>query len=148
MAKTARILIVDDDPDFVEINKTILESHGYTVETADRPANAWEKVKNWMPDLICLDVMMPSGTEGFHFAYKVRSDTETRDIPILMITSIHDHSDFQFSPDQDGDFLPVEYFLEKPIKSDVLISHVELLLESGRAKKETKPDKGIGLKRD
>ncbi|MBN2355811.1 response regulator [candidate division KSB1 bacterium] len=146
MAEKAKILVIDDDPDFVMINRTILESAGYQVDAAQDPDSAWLKIKAWMPDLICLDVMMPTGTEGFHFAHRIRKDAETNHIPILMITSIHDHTDLRFSS-EDEDYLPVDDFVEKPIKKETLLQKVETLLAQGhdRSKKHSK-DKGIGLK--
>jgi CheY-like chemotaxis protein len=147
MAEKGKILLVDDDPDFNTINRTILESDGYTVEEARDPESAWDKIKQWQPDLICLDVMMPTGTEGFHFAYRVRSDEATKHIPIIMITAIHQHSDLRFST-EDGEFLPVDEFVEKPIKREVLLARVEALLNAARPL-SPKPadDRGIGLKK-
>ncbi len=147
MSEPVKILLIDDDPDFIMINRTILESNGYVVDAAMDAKTAVEKVKTWKPNLICLDVMMPTGTEGFHLAYKIRQDPETKHIPILMITAIHDYSDFRFST-EDGEFLPVDEFIEKPIRGPVLLTKVSELL--GRAANEqVKPasDKGIGLKK-
>ncbi|HNS73636.1 MAG TPA: response regulator [bacterium] len=147
MAEQGKILLVDDDPDFNIINRTILESDGYCVEEAKDPESAWEKILSWKPDLICLDVMMPTGTEGFHFAYKVRRDEATRHIPILMITAIHQHSDFRFST-EDGEYLPVDEFVEKPIKPEVLLAKVKALIAAARpALPRPADDKGIGLKK-
>lgn len=144
----AKILLVDDDQDFVTINRIVLEKNGYKVEEANNPDVAWDKIKSWKPDLICLDVMMPTGTEGFHFAYKLRRNEMTKGIPILMITSIHEKSDFRFSPEEDGDFLPVQEFVEKPIQPQELLQKVQFLLkESGSQKAQPKDDKGIGLKK-
>ncbi len=145
----AKILLVDDDQDFVEINRMVLESNGYQVASASHPDIAWKKIEEWRPDLICLDVMMPAGTEGFHFAYKLRKNDGTRTIPILMITSIHEHVDFRFSPEDDGEFLPVNDFVEKPVRGDVLLAKVESLLGKAKSMTEKKADdKGIGLKRE
>ncbi len=147
MAEAGKVLLVDDDPDFNLINRTILESDGYTVEEARDPESAWEKIRSWQPDLICLDVMMPTGTEGFHFAYRVRRDPATEHIPIIMITAIHQHSDFRFST-EDGEFLPVDDFVEKPIKREVLLARVKALLATARpAHPRPADDKGIGLKK-
>jgi CheY-like chemotaxis protein len=147
MANQGKILLIDDDQDFIMINRTILESSGYVVEAATDARTALDKIKSWQPDLICLDVMMPSGTEGFHLAYKIRRDPEMSAIPILMISAIHDHSDFHFSPD-DGDYLPVDEFLEKPVRAEQLLQKVERLLSDAGRRQEQKqtPDKGIGLK--
>ena len=145
----AKILLIDDDEDFIAINRIILEKNGYEVQAANGPEEAWEKIITWKPDMLCLDVMMPTGTEGFHFAYKVRKHEETKLIPILMITSIHEKSDFTFSPETDGDYLPVEKFVEKPIPPDVLLTSVkELLGKAHDLKQKKEKDKGIGLKKD
>ena len=128
MGSGKKIFIVDDDPDFVEINKTYLERENYRVDYAYTAEEAMEKIVSWMPDLIILDVMMPSGTEGFHFAYKLRKDTALKDIPVLMITAINQNSPFTFSSDTDGDYLPVEDFLEKPVNADELLQRVAALL--------------------
>ena len=148
MKNGAKILIVDDDSDFVEINKTILESKQYDVDSASNPDEAWEKVNSTKPDLVILDVMMPTGTEGFHFAYKLRQDQKLKKLPVLMITQINQESSFNFSPDTDGDFLPVEDFLEKPVTAEDLLSSVERLLQkaSDHAWEKVDTYKGIGLK--
>ncbi|HPI73532.1 MAG TPA: response regulator [bacterium] len=148
MSEAIKILLIDDDVDFILINRTILEANGYEVDACFDARCALEKIKTWKPDLICLDVMMPTGTEGFHLAYKIRRDPECQNIPILMITSIHDYSDFRFST-EDGDFLPVDEFIEKPIRAEVLLKKVrELLATRGAASaKPPQEDKGIGLKK-
>ncbi len=148
MANNPKILLIDDDPDFIMINRTILESEGYQVDAAHDPISGWEKIKSWKPDLICLDVMMPTGTEGFHFAYKVRRDPDTQHIPIIMITAIHEYSDFRFST-EDGDFLPVDEFIEKPIRKDVLLAKVKSLLAAATPQKtKQQRDQGIGWKKN
>jgi two-component system, sensor histidine kinase and response regulator len=149
MSEPIKILLIDDDADFILINRTILESNGYLVDAATDAKTAMEKVKTWKPELICLDVMMPTGTEGFHLAYKIRQDPDTKAIPILMITAIHDYTDLNFST-ADGQFLPVDEFIEKPIRAEVLLKKVKELLGSRDAGTVIIPadDKGIGLKKN
>jgi len=148
MKSEAKILLVDDDPDFVEINRTVLENANYQVKAAYDPDEAWKTVENWNPDLIVLDVMMPTGTEGFHFAYKLRNHEKFGKIPVLMLTSINQHKDLKFTPDTDGDFLPVEEFIEKPVSATELINHVDSLLKKSSEAPWKKVDvyKGIGMK--
>jgi len=148
MSESAKILLIDDDADFILINRTILEAQGYQVDAAGDAVSAMEKIKSWQPDLICLDVMMPTGTEGFHLAYKIRQDPETKTIPILMITAIHDYSDFRFST-EDGEFLPVDEFIEKPIRAEVLLKKVKELLgpRDSETPTSSSDDQGIGLKK-
>jgi CheY-like chemotaxis protein len=128
----AKILVVDDDPDLVYGICLCLESAGHHVITAKNGVEGLEKIKNEKPDLIVLDVMMETSTEGFQLAIKVRSPDPTSEykdfqsIPILMLTSIHDTTPLRFGPQED--YLPVDMFVEKPISPDDLIEKVDTLL--------------------
>jgi CheY-like chemotaxis protein len=88
------------------------------------------------PDLIILDVMMDSTTEGFQTALKLRSpDSDSplaayRRIPIVMLTALHSTTDLRFAPDED--YLPVDVFIDKPIDPDRLIKAVNGLLVKSR----------------
>mgnify|MGYP001608607963 FL=1 len=129
----AKILIVDDDPDIVEAMRMPLEANNYQVVSASSAKEGLQKVLKESPDLVILDVMMETITEGFHFAYKLRSavpDSPYRDfrtLPILMITAIHRATSFRFSPRTDESFLPVEDFIEQPIEPRVLLEKVSHL---------------------
>ncbi|MDZ7337111.1 MAG: response regulator [candidate division KSB1 bacterium] len=149
MQTKGKILIVDDDADFVEINKRVLETNGYQTAVAYNPEEAWATLSTWQPDLIMLDVMMPTGTEGFHFAYRLRADTQYRHIPVLMVTHINQVAEFRFSPETDGDFLPVEDFIEKPVRPEELVRRVESLLAKARTNPWQKVNtyQGMGLKK-
>ncbi len=89
------------------------------------------------PDLILLDVMMPSGTEGFHFVWDLRKDSDEalRDTPILIMSAIHQTTKDRFYPDQsDKDYQPYEYlpvqgFLDKPLNFDTLLGEIRLALQ-------------------
>ncbi len=149
METKAKILIVDDDPDFVEIHTAVLEANGYQTAAAYTPEEAWACLASWQPDLIMLDVMMPKGTEGFHFAYRLRADQQHRHLPVLMVTQINEVADFRFSPETDGDFLPVEDFVEKPVRPEELVRRVESLLARARTNSWQKVNtyRGMGLKK-
>ncbi len=90
------------------------------------------RVHDFSPDLLVLDVMMETGTAGFDVAYQVRKDPHYERLPILMVTAIHQTTPLRFSPETDGEFLPVEKLLDKPVPADVLLLEVAHLLESGR----------------
>ena len=126
MAK--KVLIVDDDPDIVEAEKMILESEGYEVDSAPDGESGLAKAREIKPDLIILDVMMATMDQGFQVAYKLRQSDELKNIPIMMTTSIGQVTNFKFDPEKDADFLPVDVFIEKPIKPAILIANVEKLL--------------------
>ncbi len=128
----ARILIIDDDPDMVLAARLCLEDAGHEVFEARSGAEGLEKVKSEQPDLIVLDVMMDTTTEGFQLALKLRSpDPESgyaafQNVPILMLTSIHATAPVRVGPD--SDYLPVDAFVDKPIDPDDLVKKVEELL--------------------
>jgi CheY-like chemotaxis protein len=135
MAKE-RILIVDDDPDIVEAMRLILEAQEYEVISAGSSAEGLATVKETNPDLIILDVMMETDTEGFHFAYALRnadagSEYEAfKNTPILMLTAISQRTGMQFDPGSDEAFLPVDDFVEKPIKPEDLVSKIQKLISA------------------
>lgn len=130
----AKILVIDDDPDIILAARLCLEGVGHEVIDAKNGAEGLEKIKSDRPDLIILDVMMDTHTEGFQLAIKLRNPdpaselAEYKDIPILMLTAIHSTTPLQFEPDID--YLPVELFVDKPIDPDDLVSKVEWVLSS------------------
>ncbi|HPD14725.1 MAG TPA: response regulator transcription factor [Planctomycetota bacterium] len=129
-----RILLTDDDPDIVEALKTVLEASGFEVDTAPNGQECLRKLRASKPDLLILDVMMTTETEGFHVAYEIRHDPKLRDLPVLMLTAIEQKTGFKFSPTSDEDYLPVEQFVTKPIEPDELLKRVnELLSKSAGA---------------
>jgi len=142
MGESARkkILIVEDDPDTVEAVRLVLEKEGYSTVSAPNAEEGLKKVKSERPDLILLDVMMPAGTEGFHFVWTLRKDPEPgcRDTPIIVLTAIHESSPTKLYPEQsDGtygpyEYLPVQGFFDKPVALDKLMVEVKRLLAGGK----------------
>ncbi|MBC7286568.1 MAG: response regulator [Armatimonadetes bacterium] len=140
MADNAKILVVDDDPDIVESIRLVLESAGYEVDSAGSVPEAFEKVNSFHPDLILLDIMMPDGTEGFHFVWKLRNQypEEVANIPILVLSAIHSTTRLRFYPDQSdgtyepGEYLPVQGFIDKPVEPSTLLNEIERILAESR----------------
>lgn len=124
----AKILIIDDDPDIVEAMKMVLEHNKYEVITADEGELGYKMAKEEMPDLIILDVMMATIDQGFQISYKLKQDEKLKLIPILMVTSISEKTKFKFDRKRDEDFIPVDDFVEKPIKPGELIAKVTKML--------------------
>jgi len=123
------ILIIDDDPDFVEITKAILETKQYNVSFANDPEEGYAKMEEEMPDAIILDVMMGRGAGGFVFARKMRKDSRFDKTPILMLTSMREQTGFDFPGDRIHDkFLPVDDYVEKGVEPQVLLEKIEQLL--------------------
>ncbi len=129
MKKTARILIVDDDPDFVEATRAILESKAYEVVAAYDRNEGMEKINSEKPDLILLDIMMKKLDDGFTICYKLKHDPELKEIPVLAISAITKETGFKFSVETDGEYFEADDYIEKPVKADDLLMRVEKLLK-------------------
>jgi len=125
----AKILLVDDDTDFLEMHKAVLKNHGYDVITATSGKEGMEKVRAELPDLIILDLMMEKHDTGFSFSQEIKKDPLFKKIPILMVTSVAEATGYKFSLKEDGYWMKTDDFLDKPVKPDVLISRVEALLK-------------------
>src|SRR5499425_2090691 len=91
-ARPARILIADDNPQGVELLEAYLSSTDYELRTAADGEETLQQVRTWHPDLILLDIMMPK-ISGFEVCKRLRADPATRDIAILMVTALDQHSD-------------------------------------------------------
>lgn len=129
----ANILVVDDDPDMLLATKLCLESGGHKVIEAHSGPEGLAAVKTHKPDLIVLDVMMGTTTEGFQVALKLRSPDPTSEykahsaIPIIMLTAIHTTTPLRFGPDQD--YLPADAFMDKPLDPVKMLQQVDKLLK-------------------
>lgn len=123
----AKILLIDDDVDFVEVNKALLESSNHEVICAHNGEEGKKLAHSQKPDVVILDVMMATRTEGFHVARDLRSDAATAGIPIIMLTAINQEVPWKFGPDDV--WLPVDEFIEKPVRPDVLLAAVKKAAE-------------------
>jgi len=120
------ILIIDDDPDFVEMTKTILQTKQYQVKSAREPQEGWACLKENVPDLLILDIMMGKGAEGFIMAREIRKDPRYAEMPILMLTSMREQTGFDFPGERiHSKFLPVDDYVEKGIEPSVLLEKIE-----------------------
>jgi len=120
------VLLVDDDEDFVEQNRLLLEDSGYRVRTAHSGRQCLEEVCARKPDLIILDMMMESENEGFDLSRELRNSEYTKGIPLVMITSINDLRPFRIEPDHT--WLPVDALIEKPVDPPLLLDVVNRIL--------------------
>jgi CheY-like chemotaxis protein len=128
MAEKKTILVVDDDQDLLEVMKTVLGSEGYNVDVASNGSECLKSVAKKKPDLIILDVMMTTETEGFAVAQKLKADKKTSDVPILMLTAIEDRTGIEFASEVVESFLPVEQYVTKPVDPDELLTKIKMLL--------------------
>jgi len=120
-----KILIIDDDQDFIEAISTLLDAKGFRVTSANNGQEGFARAKSVLPDLILLDVMMTKKTEGFDVSRNLNSDSATKDIPVVLVTGIRRDMNLPFGLSPDNDWLPVQAVLEKPIKPEVLLKAIE-----------------------
>lgn len=122
----AKILIVDDDPDFVRATRLILEKNNHQVITASSGDAGFQRAKTDNPDLLVIDVMMDTVLDGLSLSQRMHDDTEMRKIPIIMVTSIANTDYAELFPTDE--YIHINAFLSKPFSSDELIRQVNKYL--------------------
>jgi CheY-like chemotaxis protein len=133
MTKTT-VLLVDDDVDFLQANQTALEAAGFEVRIAHNSGEGLKIARENHIDVAVLDVMMDTPDEGFALAREMRKDEATKGVPLVMLTSINEVNEqagytFKFSDhDKDDTWLPIDKFLDKPIKPMQLAEAIRDLL--------------------
>lgn len=125
--KQAKILLVDDDADFITATKMVLETK-YDVIIATEGEDGIAKAKSENPDLIILDVIMPI-KDGFSAAEQLKKDSKLSEIPIIMLTSYAQHKSSTNIPVSKGMTLEAEDYIDKPVKPEELLKRVSALLE-------------------
>ena len=130
------ILMIDDDINLVKVFKDFFEAKGYHFKSAYSASEGLKKIKETNPDLIILDVIMEDFVAGFRIVTELRTEKPESEysaftkIPILMLTSVTSQTTINFKDRVGTALLPVDAFLEKPVKPAELLSKVEELLES------------------
>jgi DNA-binding response OmpR family regulator len=131
MATKGDILLVDDDPDIRDSLQIILENHGYIIRTAVNSQQALAAVQVKMPDLMILDIMMTTETEGFDLAFELKKRAGAENLPIILLTSFLDKvrqegpDKFQYITDKEW---PAKWMFEKPVNAEKLLAKIESIL--------------------
>ena len=128
MSEKKKILIIDDDKDYGEALKIVLENNGFKVHHVLNVQDGHKTIEADRPALIILDVMMDKHTDGFDLCYSLKHDKACRDIPILMVTAVTDKTGFKFSPETDGEYLQADDYVAKPIPASELLLRVKKLI--------------------
>lgn len=130
--KKGSILVIDDDVQLVESVTTLLESVGYEVLSAYRAEAGFDLAKEKRPDLILLDVMFagPPGPDGIEVSRRIRKDPELKDTPVVMLSGVKKVLELGYDMSPDEDFMPVQAFIDKPVKPEKLLTTIEEVLQS------------------
>jgi two-component system, OmpR family, alkaline phosphatase synthesis response regulator PhoP len=123
MAK--KVLVIDDDPDFVDAIVNVLDAKGYEVDSAPNGKIGLAKAKEQKPDLILLDVMMTTKSEGFDVAREIHKDDQLKGVPVILVTGVRKEMSLPFGFEPDEEWLPVKGVLEKPVKPEILLKAIE-----------------------
>ena len=124
-----KVLVIDDEPEMLNLVRFTLERAGYEVATCDNGRQAWDAIVKARPDLLILDVMLP-GIDGYSLQIKISQDETTRHIPIIVLTAL-EPSKTLFQK-----FSQVHDFMTKPFKTEALLDSVQKALAkaaNGRA---------------
>ncbi|MBA4417458.1 MAG: response regulator [Syntrophus sp. (in: bacteria)] len=132
MSKKARILLVDNDVDFIDLNKAVLENNGFEVVPAFSGQEAMDAVRFEQPDLIVLDLMMEKHDTGFVIAKALKADPVYRNIPILLLTAVGSETGVDFSQDLDGYWMKTDDYANKPLLPEELVKRINDLLSRGK----------------
>lgn len=127
-----KILIVDDDFAFAESIRDLLEAYGYTVEHAPDGTVGLERAREWRPDLMILDVMMTSDTEGFKVARRIPESPELKRMGVILVTGVTRALNLPGVLKPDDTWLPVDRVMEKPVDPARLIAEVQRVLAEKR----------------
>jgi CheY-like chemotaxis protein len=119
----AKILLVDDDPDFVNITRTVLQSQNHEVKTAANGQQALAAMRAEKPDVVLLDIMMSYVLDGVDVTHEMAADPTLEDIPVIMVTSLASTPDADIFPTDEH--VEVEGWLSKPIKPNELLAEVD-----------------------
>lgn len=136
MSEQKKILMIDDDENLVNVVRLVFEAKKYNFDSAYSAGEGLEKIKEFNPDLIILDVIMEDFVAGFRVVSELRTSVPTSEyakyanIPIIMLTSVTSKTDINFSEKVGTALLPVDAFIEKPVKPAVLLNKIEELLKN------------------
>ncbi len=137
MNQDKKLLIIDDDPDFVEGIKSILDTAGYLVDVAYNPKDRLKALQDKPYDLLLLDIMMGRGAEGIMIARKLRKDIKLREMPVLIITGIREQMAFLFPGEPvHPRFVAVDELVEKPVEPKMLLDKVSTLIATAESRKK------------
>jgi len=139
MEKSLKVVMVDDNTDYLITMETFLQRNGFEVHTAEDGQKGIDLIKKERPDLILLDIMMETLFSGFEVCKQVRSDDDLKDIPIIGISGMVDELGIDYKQWPDYDYFKPDAFLDKPVDKQKLL---RLIPETvGKAKKRQKRPK-------
>ena len=138
MAGRKKVLMVDDDANLVDVFRLVCEQKGYEFHSAGSAAEGLAAIEAVDPDLLILDVIMEDFVAGFRVVSELRADPSSRyarfsKVPIIMLTSVTSKTQLDFAERVGTALLPVDAFVEKPVKPSEMLATMEAVLERAAA---------------
>ncbi|MEJ2732421.1 MAG: response regulator [Anaerolineae bacterium] len=122
----ARVLVVDDDPDFVKVTSKVLEKAGHEVVSAANGAKALQAMRQDPPNVVLLDIMMAYILDGLDVSREMAEDPSLKDIPVIMVTSLTGVKGSGMLPTDE--YVPVDEWLSKPVDPETLVARIDQAL--------------------
>ncbi|MCP4246016.1 MAG: response regulator [bacterium] len=136
MSDKTEILIIEDDPDMHTVMSATLDPERYALTSCYTGPEGMASARQHKPDLILLDIMLSSPSEGFHLAYELRQDAVLKEVPIIMISSIGKTMGMDYARELGSDYVQAERFLDKPFDAKTLRDTVAEVLAESKASKQ------------
>lgn len=124
------IVLVDDDRDFLELNRRVLEAQGYRVRCCTDAERAWAAIAADRPALVVTDLMMQSLDSGFSLARRIKAEPSLSGVPVIIVTAAGAQRGFDFTPRSHRELqqMNADAFFDKPLAPQELIAKVKELL--------------------
>jgi len=136
---TKKVLMIDDDPDFVSGIRSILTAANFEVDVAYTPKDGLQSLQTKPYDILLLDIMMGRGAEGIMIARKLRKDPKLRELPVLIITGMREQIAFLFPGEPvHPRFVKIDEMVEKPVEPKMLLDKVNSLIAAAEANRAGK----------
>jgi len=137
MEKNVKIVMIDDNTDFLFTMETFLKKNGFEVQTADDGQKGIELIRKERPDLVLLDIMMETLFSGFEVCKAVRSDDDLKYIPIIGISAMGEELDIDYSQWPDYEYFRPDAFLDKPIDKQRLLQLIPEVIQKAQKRKRS-----------
>lgn len=123
-----KILIIDDNPDFLFTTETFLKRSGFATLTAQDGKNGFELAQKERPDLVLLDVMMETLYSGFEVCRRIKTDPHLKSIPVIGISGMADELGVRYEKERDQEYFNPDVFFEKPVDKEKLLAKIKEFL--------------------
>ena len=136
MGKSLKIILVDDNTDYLFTMETFLQRNGFEVHTADDGQKGLDLIRKENPDIVLLDVMMESLFSGFELCKKIRTEANLKHIPIIGISGMGDELGINYKQWPDFEYFSPDAFLDKPVDKQRLLELIPATIEKVKKRKK------------